>query len=121
MIPQIASLLAGLFTGGGKVPAEQRRLMTAQTGLTTQQTELAKLEALMQQLLLGRKQAQDPLWRAVQSMAFNRLPTFAKAGFDMSSMQNPITSSSYLPPPPPGSRPRPPGVPPIDTAIPRRT
>lgn len=77
-----ASLLGGL-TGGNKVPPEQRDLMRSQRGLVD-------IEAALQKLMLQRKQAQDPLWRALQSMAFNRLPSFAKSGFDISAMQNPV-------------------------------
>jgi hypothetical protein len=118
-LPLLGSLLGGLFTGGGgKVPAEQRRLMDSQRLMTDKQREVMELERLLQSLMLNRKQAQDPQWRALQSMTFERLPVFAKQGFDVTSaMANPITSAP--PAPPAGSRQRPPNVPPTDTAIPR--
>lgn len=102
-----AGLLGGLFGGKGQeIPKEQRMLMDAQRGLTTSQTKGSDLENLLQQLLIGRKQAQDPMFRAVQQMAFSRLPVFARQGITQ-DMSQPIAPASLGPAPLPlGGRPR---------------
>lgn len=83
----IAGGLGALFGGGGgdEMPREQRMLLDSQRRGTDVQTAL-------QQLMLARQQQQDPLWRALQQMAFSRLPVHAKQGMDFSNILNPISS-----------------------------
>lgn len=132
----LSSLLGGLFGGKKDKPptAEELALLRAQTratdantrGTDTQTAGQATNNALTD-LKLKRKQASDPLWRALAMMASSRLPTYAKQGFDFSKLMDPISVEVNDPtriaqPPstlPTGFRPRPDDVDPTGRAVPR--
>ena len=121
----LSSLLGGLFgkKADKKPTAEELALLRAQTRATDTQTSGQATENALNELRLKRKQANDPLWRAVAMMAASRLPIFAQQGFDFSKLQEPISVNVNDPTRVPVStapvRPRPANVPTVDTALPR--
>lgn len=85
-----SGLLGGLFGGGDQeIPREQKQLFDAQR-------QNIDVETALQKLMLARKQAQDPLWRAVQQMAASRLPIFAQQGMNFDFSQ-PVGGKPPLP------------------------
>jgi hypothetical protein len=85
-----SGLFGALFGGKGQqLSAEQRGMLDAQRRGTDVETALNRLK-------LARQQAQDPIWRAVQSMAFSRLPIFAKRGFNL-DLSQPVNGQALTP------------------------
>ena len=123
----LSSLFGGMFGGKSKdrkPTAEELALLRAQTRSTDTQTSGQATNNALDQLKLKRKQATDPLWRAVAAMAASRLPIFAQQGFDFSKLNDPISVEVNDPtrvPPSAGNagRPLPPGFPPSERAVPR--
>jgi hypothetical protein len=97
----LSSLLGGLFgrrEEKKKLTPEELELIRAQTRTTDAErlatdtrTRGQATSNALDELKLKRRQANDPLWRAVAMMAASRLPIFAQQGFDFSGLHNPIS------------------------------
>lgn len=95
------SALAGWLGGKNqpKLTPEQLALVRAQTRATDTQTAGQTTENELTKLKLARKNATDPLFRAISMMAAKRLPIYAQQGFDFSKLYDPISVSGPTRPP----------------------